>query len=304
MKRTLLHLHTISEIFELFGLSNELYHPLVGVADFSKVCSQTYESVLLSADYYSIMFKNYPNDKFKYGRKLIDFQDGSLICMAPNQVIEIDQVEQSSQNIQGWGLFFHPDLIRSTSLNDKIKDYSFFSYETSEALHLSDKEKQVLNECINKIDSELRENIDAHSQTIIVSTIELLLNYCTRFYGRQFITRKTANNSVLVQLEKILSVYFDTDNLQEQGLPTVKYLSDKMHLSSSYLSDLLKKESGKNAQDHIHFYLIERAKSTLISTNKSVSEIAYGLGFDYPQYFNKLFKQKTGKTPLEFRNMN
>ncbi|WP_255562623.1 AraC family transcriptional regulator [Pedobacter sp. D749] len=300
----IIHLQTISEIFLLFGLGSDIHHPLVGVVDFSKVNQQIDCKIKMSADYYSIMFKNYPDNKIKYGRKIIDFQDGSLICMAPNQVIEIDNDEQASENIMGWGLFFHPDLIRTTSLNDKMKDYSFFSYETSEALHLSEKEKHVLYDCISKINTELEENIDVHSQNIIVSTIELLLNYCSRFYGRQFITRKSSNNSVLVQFEKILTEYYNLDNKQEKGLPTVKYLSEKVHLSPGYLSDLLKKETGKNTQDHIHFYLIEEAKSKLISTNKSVSEIAYELGFDYPQYFNKLFKQKTGKTPIEFRNMN
>jgi len=304
MMSKIIHLQTISEIFLLFGLGNDIHHPLVGVVDFSKVNQQIDCEIKMSADYYSIMFKNYPDNKIKYGRKSIDFQDGSLICMAPNQVIEIDSNEQASENITGWGLFFHPDLIRATSLNDKMKGYSFFSYETSEALHLSEKEKHVLQDCVSKIKTELEENIDVHSQNIIVSTIELLLNYCSRFYGRQFITRKSSNNSVLVQFEKILTEYYNQDNMQEKGLPTVKYLSEQLHLSPGYLSDLLKKETGKNTQDHIHFYLIEEAKSKLISTNKSVSEIAYELGFDYPQYFNKLFKQKTGKTPITFRNMN
>ncbi|MCX2481587.1 helix-turn-helix transcriptional regulator [Pedobacter sp. MC2016-15] len=304
MKNTFTHLQNISEIFNLFGLAKDLYHPLIGVVDFSKVCQQTKQDIKLSADYYSIMFKNYPNDKFKYGRKSIDFQDGSLICMAPNQVIEIDSQENASDNIQGWGLFFHPDLIRGTSLMAKMKDYSFFSYDTSEALHLSDQEKQVLNECVQKIDSELKQNIDVYSQMIIISTIELLLNYCTRFYGRQFITRKSSHSSALSQFENILTTYVEAADLQERGLPTVKYLSEQMNLSPNYLSDLIKKESGKNAQDHIHFYLIEKAKSKLLSTDKSVSEIAYGLGFDYSQYFTKLFKQKTGKTPMEFRNVN
>ena len=304
MMSNIIHLQTISEIFVLFGLGNDIHHPLVGVVDFSKVNQQIDCEIKMSADYYSIMFKNYPDNKIKYGRKNVDFQDGSLICIAPNQVIEIDNSEQASENIMGWGLFFHPDLIRATSLNDKMKDYSFFSYETSEALHLSEKEKHVLFDCVSKINTELEENIDVHSQNIIVSTIELLLNYCSRFYGRQFITRNSSNNSVLVQFEKILNRYFKQDKMQEKGLPTVKYLSEQVHLSPGYLSDLLKKETGKNTQDHIHFYLIEEAKSKLISTNKSVSEIAYELGFDYPQYFNKLFKQKTGKTPVEFRNIN
>jgi len=297
-----IHLQTISEIFILLGLHNDIRHPLVGVVDFGKVNRQIDDEINMSADYYTIMFKNYPDNKMKYGRRIIDFQDGSLICMAPNQVIEMDRNEQASENVMGWGLFFHPDLIRGTSMSNKMKEYSFFSYETSEALHLSEKERQILYDCVLKIDTELKENIDVHSQTIIVSTIELLLSYCNRFYGRQFITRKSSHHSVLAQIEKKLTEYFKADKVQ--GLPSVKYLADQVNLSPGYLSDLLKKETGKNAQDHIHFYLIEEAKSTLISTAKSVSEIAYGLGFDYPQYFNKLFKQKTGKTPIEFRNSN
>jgi AraC-like DNA-binding protein len=204
----------------------------------------------------------------------------------------------------GWGLFFHPDLIRATSLNEKLKNYSFFNYEVSEALHLSDKEKNILSECIEKIQTELLENIDVHSQNIIVSTIELLLNYCSRFYGRQMITRSQTNKSIIAQIENILNSYFAETKAKEQGLPTVKFLADNVNLSPSYLSDLLKKETGKNAQEHIHFYLIEEAKNYLINTEKNINEIAYCLGFEYPQYFNKLFKQKTGKTPMEYRSLN
>ena len=185
-----------------------------------------------------------------------------------------------------------------------MKDYNFFSYEISEALHLSEKEKLILYDCVGKIEAELRANIDVHSQSIIVSTLELLLNYCTRFYGRQFITRKSSNHFVVAQIEKLLNDYLKSNPVNDKGLPTVSYLAEQVHLSPGYLSDLLKKESGKNAQDHIHFYLIEEAKNILLSTNKSVGEIAYSLGFEYPQYFNKLFKLKTGKTPMEFRSMN
>ena len=304
MNNKTIHLQTISEMFLLFGLAGDIHHPLVGVVDFSRVDQQIDCEINLSADYYSIMFKNYPDDKIKYGRKIIDFQDGSLICMAPNQIIEIDNNEPAPKSVNGWGLFFHPDLIRATSLNDKMREYNFFSYQTSEALHLSEKEKRTLYDCVSKIDIEIQENIDVHSQGIIVSTIELLLNYCSRFYGRQFISRKGSNNSVLVQFEKILNQYYYQENKEEKGLPTVKYLSEKLNLSPGYLSDLLRKETGKNTQDHIHQHLIEEAKNKLIGTNKSVSEIAYKLGFNYPQYFNKLFKQKTGHTPVEFRNMN
>ena len=298
-----IHLQTISELLRMFRMDHRSRHPLIAVVDFSKVNEHMIEETKVSADLYSIMFKNYRKNNIKYGRKNVDFQNGSLICMAPNQVVEMDNDIEVSENMVGWGVFFHPDLIRATSLSEKMKDYNFFSYEVSEALHLSEKEKQTLYDCVLKIEAELQENVDIHSQAIIVSTLELLLNYCTRFYGRQFITRKTSNNFVVGQIEKILDAYFKGD-ISEKGLPTVKYLAEEVHLSPSYLSDLLKKETGKNAQDHIHFRLIEEAKNILLSTDKSIGEIAYSLGFQYPQYFNKLFKQKTGKTPLEFRNMS
>lgn len=204
----------------------------------------------------------------------------------------------------GWGLFFHPDLIRGTSLGNKMKEYTFFSYEVNEALHLSDKEKQTLLDCVNKLENELTENIDKHSQTLITSNIELLLNYCSRYYDRQFITRKKANTDLLVRFENSLSSYFNSHELQKKGLPSVKYFAEQLFLSPNYLSDLLKKETGKNAQDHIHYYLIEEAKNNLLNTNDSVNEIAYKLGFEYPQYFSKLFKSKTGMTAVEYRNMN
>ncbi|MDJ1491909.1 helix-turn-helix transcriptional regulator [Cytophagaceae bacterium DM2B3-1] len=298
------HLQTISDLLKLFELNQTLKHPLIAVVDLSNLPEHVHDKKKISSDFYAVMFKNYSKNNIKYGRKTVDFQEGNLICMAPNQVIEMDDDIEVSATMMGWGLYFHPDLIRATSLNDKMKDYSFFSYEISESLHLSEKEKQTLYDCVVKIESELQENIDVHSQAIIVSTIELLLNYCSRFYGRQFITRKNSNNIVVVQIEKILSEYFNGNSISEKGLPTVKYLADQVNLSPGYLSDLLKKETGKNTQDHIHFYLIEEAKNSLLSTNKSVGEIAYALGFDYPQYFNKLFKQKTGKTPIEFRSMN
>lgn len=300
---TFLHLHTIADAIELFQFDLPAQHPLIAVVDFSKVKGHISEETRISADYYCMMFKNTRQNNIKYGRQAIDFQDGSLICMAPNQVLVMDVDEEASDNLSGWGLFFHPDLISASVLNDQMKDYSFFSYETKESLHLSEKERQILQECVSKIENELQENIDVYSQRIIVSSLELLLNYCTRFYGRQFITRKSSNSTVVSQIEKILRDYYQNGH-QDQGLPTVKYLAGQVHLSSSYLSDLLKKETGKNAQEHIHFYLIQEGKNGLLSTEKSVAEIAYELGFEYPQYFNKLFKQKTGKTPVAFRSLN
>ncbi len=299
----IIHLQSISELSKLFNLGHN-QHPLITVLNFSEVSEQVQQSSKISTDFYSIMFKNYCKNTIKYGRKTIDFQDGNLICIAPNQVIEIDNEEEVRENKMGWGLFFHPDLIRSTTLNEKIKSYSFFQYDVSEALHLSDKEKNILFECVLKIQHELQENIDVHSEQIIVSTIELLLSYCLRFYGRQLITRSQNNKSIVSQIENLLNLYFANNKINEQGLPSVKYLADKVHLSPSYLSDLLKKETGKNAQEHIHFYLIEEAKNLLLNSEMNINEIAYGLGFEYPQYFNKLFKKKTGSTPMEYRNLN
>jgi len=301
--RTFIHLKTIADLSRFFSLENAVEHPLITVVDFSKVNEEIVDATVVSTDFYCLLFKNYNRNNLKYGRKRVDFQNGNLICMAPNQVIELDNDVEEKPDMMGWGLFFHPDLIRGTTLQDKMKTYSFFSYEISEALHLSEKEKLVLYDCVLKITSELKENIDTHSLSIVVSLLELLLNYCTRFYGRQFITRKQSNNAIVQQVAGILDACF-TGADKEQGLPTVKSLAEQVHLSPGYLSDLLKKETGKNAQDHIHFYVIEAAKNSLLSTNRSVSEIAYALGFEYPQYFNKLFKQKTGKTPLEYRAHN
>jgi AraC-like DNA-binding protein len=298
----IIRLQTIADLFKFFNLGKN-NHPLVAVLDFSKVNESTLQKTRISTNFYSIMFKNYCSNNFKYGRKNIDFQEGNLICIAPNQLIEIDNEIESKEDKMGWGLFFHPDLIRATTLMDKMQSYTFFSYEISEALHLSGKEKNILIECVQKIDFELKENIDVYSQQIIFSTIELLLNYCSRFYGRQMITRSATNKTIVQQIEQLLSNYF-LEKTPGFGLLTVKYLAQKVHLSPTYLSDLLKKETGKNTQEHIHFYLIEEAKNLLINTDNSINEIAYNLGFEYPQYFNKLFKQKLGHTPKEFRNLN
>lgn len=279
-------------------------HPLVAVVDFSKLDEHIDEDIRISCDFYSIMFKNYCANKIRYGRQTYDFQEGSLVCIAPRQVLTMDSEIERKDNMIGWGLFFHPDLVRGASLGGKMKDYTFFSYETSEALHLSDKEQQTLFDCVSKIQSELEENIDNHSQSLIVSNIEVLLNYCLRYYGRQFITRRNSNKDVVSQVKALLKDYFVNENLHEKGLPTVKYLAEQAHLSPNYLSDLLKKETGMNTQDHIHYFLIEEAKNILLNSDGSISEIAYALGFEYPQYFSKLFKQKTGTTPQEFRNLN
>jgi AraC-like DNA-binding protein len=293
----------ISELNQFFNQPKPK-HPLISVMDFSKIDGFGDNEGRFTSDFYSIMFKNHCTNKMKYGREYFDFQDGTIFFIAPKQVITFEKEDISKKEVYGWGLFFHPDLFRGTALGSKMKEYTFFSYEMNEALHLSDKEKQTLTDIVLHIELELAENIDKHSSTIIISNIEMLLNYCTRYYERQFITRTNSNKNILSRFELTLEDYLNSDLLQKNGLPTVSNIAQKLFLSPNYLSDLLKKETGKNAQEHIHYYLIDIAKSSLLNTNNSVSQIAYNLGFEYPQYFSKLFKNKTGLTPIEFRNLN
>lgn len=297
-----LHIQSISDLNNL--IESKTKHPLAAVLDFSKTKDKIKEGTRITCDFYIMMFKNRSCNKIRYGRKTYDFQDGSLVCFAPKQILTMDTESEETDAWSGWALLFHPDLIRGTTLGQKIKSYTFFSYETNEALHLSEKEKQTLYDIVQKIEIELSENIDQHSQNLIVSNIEVLLNYCTRYYDRQFITRKTANSDVLTKVESVLINYFQSADLNKQGLPTVKYLSEQVHLSPNYLSDLLKRETGMNAQDRIHYYLIEEAKNLLLNSNKTVGELAFDLGFEYPHYFSRLFKSKTEMTPLEYKRMN
>ena len=301
----IIRLESISQLNALFQQTAPK-HPLISVVDFSKIEKhEKVEEIKLTCGFYSVMFKNHCANKLKYGKEYYDFQEGTLMCIAPNQIITIEN-DANSENtdIVGWGLFFHPDLIRGTSLGNKIKEYTFFSYEVNEALHLSDKEKQTLWDCVDKLENELSENIDLHSQTLITSNIELLLNYCARYYDRQFITRKKVNTNLLMKFETILNSYFNSNDQQYKKLPSVKYFAELLFLSPNYLSDLLKKETGKTAQEYLHYYLIEEAKNNLLNTNDPINEIAFNLGFEYPQYFSKLFKSKTGMTPIAYRNMN
>ncbi|MFN5575719.1 MAG: helix-turn-helix domain-containing protein [Bacteroidota bacterium] len=301
----IIRLESISQLNALFQQTAPK-HPLISVVDFSKIEKhEKVEEIKLTCGFYSVMFKNHCANKLKYGKEYYDFQEGTLMCIAPNQIITIENNANSENaDIVGWGLFFHPDLIRGTSLGNKIKEYTFFSYEVNEALHLSDKEKQTLWDCVDILENELSENIDLHSQNLITSNIELLLNYCARYYDRQFITRKKVNTNLLTKFETILNSYFNSNDQQYKKLPSVKYFADLLFLSPNYLSDLLKKETGKTAQEYLHYYLIEEAKNNLLNTDDPINEIAFNLGFEYPQYFSKLFKSKTGMTPLAYRNMN
>lgn len=282
-------------------LSWETLHPLVSVIDFSK-CPPMQRSRQIFG-FYAIFLKDVKCGDLHYGRSFYDYQEGTLVFLAPGQVIGIENSTTTFQP-KGRALVFHPDLIRGTALARTMKDYTFFSYEVSEALHLSEQERQVVIDCLNNVEVELRRGVDKHSKTLIVSNIELLLNYCIRFYDRQFITRENVNKDMLGKFESILNDYFESDKPQNIGLPSVQYCADQLHLSANYLGDLIKKETGKSAQEHIQLKLMDVAKERIFDTAKSVSEIAYELGFKYPQHFSRLFKKRMGCSPNEYRAQN
>ncbi|MFN8256480.1 MAG: helix-turn-helix domain-containing protein [Bacteroidales bacterium] len=299
MKHIVYQVRTIDELHAVAGFGKPK-HPLVSVIDYSKVNVQNPpDSGSFVCGFYSVNFKK--NCHFHYGRQYFDHQEGTLLCTAPEQIITFNR-EIDRGNAEGWGLFFHPELIRNTALGKKINEYSFFSYAENEALHLSEDEKQTLLSIVKQMKKEYFTNIDHYSHDLIISNIELLLNYCKRFYGRQFITRTNQNKDAIARFEKFIKDYFDSPKLRDNGLPTVKYCAEIINLSPNYFSDLLRSETGKNAQEHIHYYLLEKAKTLLLSSDKTVNEIAFELGFEYPQNFSKLFKRKTGITPTEFRN--
>lgn len=276
-------------------------HPLVSVVDVSKLkITEEMIGVRVSADFYYVGLKNAECGSH-YGKNEYDFDKGVLAFTAPNQVIAAKSTTDFDQE-HGWMLFFHPDLIRGTSLGKNIDKYSFFNYDINEALHLSDNEKQTLNDCVQKIKEEYGREADNHSQRVIVSCIELLLNYCQRFYERQFQSRAEQNQDALIKVENVLKEYMQPELLEKHGLPSVSHIADKVNLSPNYLSDLLKKETGRSAKDHINDVLIDKAQSNLLlNTQASVAEIAYSLGFRYPHYFIRLFKTKTGLTPQQYR---
>nr|WP_321357918.1 helix-turn-helix domain-containing protein [uncultured Draconibacterium sp.] len=276
-------------------------HPLISVVDVSKLkITEDLVGVKVSGDFYYIGLKNAECGSH-YGRNDYDFNDGVLAFTAPNQVIAAKSTTDFDQE-QGWMLFFHPDLIRGSNLGQNISKYSFFSYDTHEALHLSDAEKQTLNDCVRKIEEELNSGADNYSQDVIISCLELLLNYCMRFYARQFDSRTKQNRDVLIKVESVLEECMKVDQLEKYGFPSVAYLADKVNLSQNYLSDLLRKETGRSAKEHINGVLINHAKSKLLLYKDStVAEVAYSLGFKYPHYFIRLFKAQTGLTPKQYR---
>lgn len=299
----ILHLEHVSDMHNVFGLPKPK-HPLVSVIQYkdSKI-REEFHHIRCSLGMYCISQKNEIDSSMPYGRNSYDFQEGSMLFMTPGQVLTYDG-HQSTAEDPGWALLFHPDLIRKSELGKTIENYSFFSYDVTEALHLSDDEKSSLAELIAKIENEYQNNIDRHSQKLIIANIELVLDYCTRYYDRQFYTRTNLNKDVLAKFENLLRDYYAKDHQLDLGVPTVGYCGKELGISPKYLSDLLNKETGKNAKTHIDDFLINKAKNNLLNSNESVSEIAYSLGYNYSQHFSKMFKAKTGVSPGQYRTLS
>lgn len=283
-------------------------HPLISVIynrDLKSISDA--QGVRIINHLYTIIFKSSSVcSSFSYGRNTYDHEEGTLVFTAPGQVMEFtdDQSENTPIDPNGWSLVFHPDLFRKSDLADKMSKYSFFHYDSNEALHVSDQEKVSIEDLLEKIAKEYSQTPDRHSQNLIVSNIELFLDYCLRFYDRQFFSRTNLNSDTISKFERFLIDYFRSGQVLDRGVPTVESCATALHLSPNYLSDLLKKETGKTTLEHIHLFLIDKAKSNLLNSSESISEIAYSLGFEYPQRFSNLFKSKTGMSPTEYRHLN
>lgn len=299
MDKQLLNIKTVTEYDDLLGV--ETLHPLVSVIDLSK--AKPMKHMRHTFSFYAIYLKDEKNCDLLYGRRSYDYQKGSVICLAPGQVIGTEDTGEVFQP-KGWALCFHPDLIAGTSLFRSMKEYTFFSYEVNEALHLSERERELFVDCLQKIQHELCHAIDRHSKRLITIHIETLLDYCLRFYERQFITRTNVNQDIITRFERLLDDYFTKGQAQQNGLPTVKYCASELCLSPNYFGDLIKKETGKSAQEYIQLKVTEIAKDLVLNPEKSISQIAYELGFQYPQHFTRLFKKLTGYTPNEYRSVS
>jgi AraC-like DNA-binding protein len=292
-------IETVTQYNTMRGVTT--LHPLITVLDLSK--AQPMPAKTFNFGLYAIFLKELNCGELKYGRNQYDYQEGTLVFISPGQVLGI-QPGVTSFEPKGWAVLFHPDLIKGTSLGRNIQQYSFFSYDVNEALHLSEKEKQLVIDAFNKIQYELEQSIDKHSKMLIASNLELFLNYCIRFYDRQFITRETPHKGIVEKFEALLNSYFTSEKPQETGLPAVSYFARELNLSANYFGDLIKKETGKSAQVYIQSKVIDLAKERIMNADQSISEIAYELGFAYPQHFSRLFKQKVGITPNSYRNSN
>jgi AraC-like DNA-binding protein len=292
------HIETIHDLHRMLGFEKPK-HPMISFIDFKQLPDwDSSADHKISHGYYCIVNKK-AKGGFIYGQSKFDFKEGSMIFTAPNQVVSYNE---DFEILEGWGLYFHPDLLLDSPLAKNINNFNFFNYNLNEALHISEIEKKNIEDCVNKITHEYSNNIDKHSQELILHNLELLLKYCNRYYDRQFYTRTKINNDIIVRFEEQLNGYFAQENLIELGIPSVAYFAEQLTLSPNYLADVLKKYTEKSPIEFIHQKLIDKAKSLIMGTNLNISEIAYDLGFEYPSHFTKLFKKKTGVSPKEFRD--
>ncbi|MCT4644410.1 MAG: helix-turn-helix domain-containing protein [Carboxylicivirga sp.] len=298
MKKHIVEINTITQIHDAIGIAKPK-HPLVSVIPIKHLSDYDYGDFTYVMNLYHISLKTGISGEITYGRNSYDFQEGTMVFSKPQQSMAYGENKTTEEG--GWSLFFHPDLIRKSELGKTIDQYNFFSYDAFEALHLSEDERESLTDLIRKIEKEYSQNIDQHSQELIIANIELILKYCARYYDRQFYTRTNINKDSASQFEQLLKVYYNSDKPLNMGVPTVKYCAEQLNMSSHYLSDMLRKETGKSAQEHIYNFLINKAKTKLLASSDTVSQIAYELGFDYPQHFSKLFKSKAGNSPAEYR---
>ena len=299
MEQRIINMESVQDYNENLGV--ETLHPLVSVVDMSELPEIRHS--LKRFGFYCIFLKQLECGTILYGRSQYDYREGTLVCVAPGQVAGVDD-GGVTKNAKGWILMFHPDLLRGTSLAGKMRDYSFFSYSSNEALHTSERERQTIIGCMREIGEELQHPIDRHSKRIIATNIELLLNHCIRFYDRQFVMREEINHDVLRRFEELLGTYFDSSDIVKTGLPTVAWFADKLHLSANYFGDLVKREMGISAQEYIQRYIIERAKLLLTDGRMTVSQTAYALGYKYPNHLSRVFKRVTGVTPNEYKSLN
>ena len=300
---SIININSVADYHRLAGLESPK-HPLISVTYHKDVkAAEDFVGQRYAFNLYYISYKNGEYSAMGYGRNSYDFQDGTLMFMSPGQVITPNSSGHDSDE-GGWSLAFHPDLIRKSPFGKKISKYSFFSYDVNEALHISESEVKILSDIAQKIIMEYSQNIDQHTQNLIISNIELLLDYCSRYYDRQFYTRTNLNKDYVTRFEQLLHHYSSSGMLSQNGIPGVSYFGEKLNMSGHYLSDMLKKETGKSLKKYINDFLINNAKTMLLGSTDSVSQIAYSLGFEYPQHFSKLFKQKTGMSPVEYRSLN
>ncbi len=298
----IIHIRNIAEVHEFFNVV-KLAHPLITVIRRWPKVELDFSQLKFTSDLYYLAMKRDISGSFQYGRSVYDYQEGSMVFIGPGQVASFSHSKVESES-EGWIILFHPDLIRKSELGKTIRQYSFFSYDTNESLHLSEKERQFLNTLVDTIEQEISQNLDRHSQALIIQNLETILKYSNRFYDRQFYTRTNLNRDLLSKFENFLQSYFASNQPLKEGLPTLDDCGRALNMSGAYLSDLLRAETGRSAKDHIHEYLIDRAKTALLNSKDSVSQIALGLGFEYPQNFSRLFKSKTGMSPSEYRNLD